>query len=564
MNLSLTCRRGLLVLVAVSCMFHTALAQRAQPGRAQRGKPQRLKASGKAGFTIEPLVQQLSGQTGDVLSFSFVAASRKRDTDVEIIPVTMSQHRSGRLQFRVDAKATELMEFITPTKLRLKANENRTFEGVLRIPRDQAQGKYIFGVLIRDLGQIDDSARNKTETGTRIRFVTQYLVRLEVDVSDVNDGKVRQLKLADTKIVSVDGRPQMQISLTNPTSTPLRITANCGIDSPHGHGRIEPFGLSLPINLNREGEGRYSILVMPQATVDLVQPIPTVIGSGRHYVRVELLDNGKAAANKRFEVDVDADDFPAQAFIVAELDNGIALEPAQLELSSARGGRRRLSVQIRNPSQSNATIRMAVLPGFMPLDDTATTLEFDPTAGSSDSVLLQPSQLVLGPGRSRKVSLTMRTSTPNHSVETLSLLIGAKIDNEPHEYIQKLPIVLVHEQTSLEGIVLSKPQFMPVADKPMVLVDVSNPTSAHTPLVSRVLLTELRNNRVTEIQGGFNQWLLPGRTLPMRFPLNKSLDPGEYRVRCELQVAGEVVSSEQVVDIPSGSEPQAALPNSTY
>ena len=507
-----------------------------------------VRARYTTGFNIEPLVHQLVGRSGDVLQFSFTATSRRRDTNIELLPVTLEQRSGGQIDFQFSSAADSMLTFVTPTRMPLSADNPVTIDGLITLPRRDARGSYLFGAIIRDLGvDAGNATEIESDSAASLKFVTQYLVRIEVEVSDVRDGRSRDVKIDNIRIEPFDGRPRLMADLTNPTGSPMRLTAGGSIRSQRSTRRIRPFGLSMPINTNAQGQDRFNILVLPQTTIQIAGLLPSVIGSGDHDARIELSQDGRAISHFEQTLSVRADRFPSQRYLVGELENGIAITPAQIELSRARGGRRRLSLTLENPTDAPADIRMAILPGYdaEPVSPEAGVI--DPAIDNAGDILLSPTTVNLPPGRSRTISMTLRSGGSPQPIQTATLMIGGRLRGDTGEYLRKLPIVVVDTDVAKPEVTLSPPRFVATADGLRFEADVTHRSGGHLPLVARLLIRSADQNM--ELQGGFDRWLLPGRQVTLPFDLTSPLPPGNYELTCQLQVAGQTQSTTRKIQL---------------
>jgi hypothetical protein len=507
-------------------------------------------------FQIEPLVQKLSGRSGDVMGFSIQATSVSKSTRIEVLPVALEQISSGQVTFDEQAGATDLIQVTTPKTLLLSPDETQVIEGLINIPSNETASNYIFGVLIRDIGLEDEDA-SPPENGAalEIQFLTQYLVRIEVEVTNIRAKNARELVLSNTMMETKDGRPFLRTQLRNPTNGPFVLHSSARVYSQYTGERMQPFGLTMPCRQASEGSERFEIMILPKSTIDLVEFLPSALSTGRYKIDLDLKQGDSVVKHEVADLMIDAKDFPAQAIMIAELDNRISVSPAQVELSQIRGGSRRISLNLKNPTDSAAQIEIGVLAGYEAIEETQSDGSSDVFDADPKDLIVQPTKLTLSPGRSRKISVTLRSTQSTTPEQFATLDIRAQLDGHAEAINKRLPVAIIREQSGKIDAQLKNLRFSKEGQR--FIVDVSTLGSRHLPLVSRLLITGQSGLR-QEIQGGFSRWLLPNRTTTVDFPLRDGLPPDTYEIVCELQVNGRIVEERQIVEVGE-LVPQSAL-----
>jgi hypothetical protein len=507
-------------------------------------------------FQIEPLVQKLQGRSGDVMGFSIQATSVSKSTRIEVLPVALEQISSGQVTFDEQAGATDQIQLTTPKTLSLSPDETQVIEGLINIPSNETASNYIFGVLIRDVGLEDEDA-TPPENGAalEIQFLTQYLVRIEVEVTNIRAKNGRELVLSNTMMETKDGRPFLRTQLRNPTNGPFVLHSSARVYSQYTGERMQPFGLTMPCRQASEGSERFEIMILPKSTIDLVEFLPSALSTGRYKIDLDLKQGDSVVKHEVADLMIDAKDFPAQAIMIAELDNRISVSPAQVELSQIRGGSRRISLNLKNPTDSAAQIEIEVLAGYEMIEETQSGGSSDAFDADPKDLIVQPTKLTLSPGRSRKVSVTLRSNQSTTPEQFATLDIRAQLDGHAEAINKRLPVAIIREQSGKVDAQLKNLRFSKEGQR--FIVDVSTLGSRHLPLVSRLLITGQSGLR-QEIQGGFSRWLMPNRTTTVEFPIRDGLPPDTYEIVCELQVNGRIVEERQIVEVGE-LVPQSAL-----
>lgn len=161
------------------------------------------------------------------------------------------------------------------------------------------------------------------------------------------------------------------------------------------------------------------------------------------------------------------------------------------------------------------------------------------------TLMIQPSEIQLAPGGSRKLSLTLRSQAVSEkTAEYGYLLVESKSDNKEFIELNKLPLAVLLKKPQATQISLSPITWDPVSDYPGFRTTVQNLGKTHVPLQARLTIIDA-TGRSTAIPAGFGKWLMPGKSIPLNFRLESSLAPGEYQLRCELQQEGEPIRTQQ-------------------
>jgi hypothetical protein len=539
----------LLTTLAILCIASTVSAQR--PTReitVQKKYDPR--------FEIEPLVQKLQGRSGDVMAFSVQATSEAKPTRIEVLPVALKQIITGQVTFDEQAEANDLIQLTSPRIVTLNPDKPEAIEGMISIPSSETASNYIFGVLIRDIG-LENEEQESPDDGAalEIKFVTQYLVRIEVAVTNVRTENARGLVLSNTMLESKDGRPFLRTQLRNPTNSPFVLNSAARVYSQYTGERMQPLGLTMPCRQSSEGAERYEIIVLPNSTIELVEFLPSAVSSGRYKIDLDLKQNDSVVKHEVVDLMIDAKDFPAQAVMIAEMDNRISVSPAQVELSQIRGGNRRISLTVKNPTENAAEIEIGVVSGYEASEENSGDGLPDGFDADTKDIIVQPAKLTLSPGRSRKISITLRSNQSTTPVQFATLDVRARLDGHAETINKRLPVAIIRDASGTVEAEVKNLRFSKEGQQ--FIVDVNSQGNRHLPLVSRLLIAGQSGLR-HEIQGGFSRWLLPNRSTTIEFPIKDGLPPDTYELVCELQVNGRIVEERQIVEV-GALVPQSAL-----
>lgn len=474
-------------------------------------------------FQIEPLSHRLSGRTGDALPFTF-DLNAEFDGEIEVMPMGLRQELSGQILHDINAKAADVVSLLTPSKLQLSANKAATIEGIVRLPKSDAKHHSV-GILVRDLGRdpglsTKRAADGSVATQAAVKFMTQYVLRLDLDVESARGEGGQQLRLDPPRLISQDGRPRFQIVLSNPTDSTFEFEARARIRSSPSDRSNKPLRLTLPIRSDIEDESRYVCRILPQSKVRLEEFLPEAIASGSYEVDVEILVGEKAVVKKEFPLAVDARDFPAQEVLIAQVGEDVQVSPAQIELSQVRGGNRRVTVLLKNNGSINKTVKIA--------PKSSNGLELG-------EISTQPGEVNLAPGASRKISLTLKGQPQSaDSVRFGYLHVESTSAKSPDVESKKLPLAMVLKKMPTAEIDVAPLVWDGSGERVGFRTKISHSSVGHLPIDARLSILSESGYRAV-VLGGFGKWAMPNTAFPIFFPLENPLSPGEYTLRCEVK-----------------------------
>lgn len=474
-------------------------------------------------FQIEPLSHRMSGRTGDALPFTF-DLNAEFDGEIEVMPMGLRQELSGQILHDLDAKTADFVTLVTPTKLQLSANKAATIEGFVRLPKSDAKHHSV-GILVRDLGRDPGltpkrNADGSVATQAAVKFMTQYVLRLDLDLESARGEGAQQLRLEPPRLISQDGRPRFQLVLSNPTDSTFEFEARARIRSSPSDRSNKPLRLTLPIRSDIEDESRYVCRILPQSKVRLEEFLPEAIASGMYEVDIEILVGDKAVVKKEFPLPVDAKEFPAQEVLIAQVGEDVQVSPAQIELSQIRGGNRRVTVLLKNSGPHTKSVKV------VPKSESGLEL---------GEISAQPGEVSLAPGASRKISLTLKGQPQASESIRFGYLhvesISTKSTDVEH---RKLPLAMVLKKLPSAELEIAPLVWDGSGEKVGFRTKISHSSVGHIPIDARLSILSESGYRDV-VLGGFGKWAMPNSTFPIFFPVENPLSPGEYTLRCEVK-----------------------------
>jgi hypothetical protein len=485
-------------------------------------------------FAIEPLSHRLSGRENEVLPFAFKIEPKNKDAEVEVSTIGLRQELTGQILYEENSGQADLVQLLTPNKFTAKANVATTIEGVVKIPR--GTGKYhSIGIMVKDIGKGPELPTRTNPDGTPattagVRFVTQYLLRLDLVSESARGDSGNKLTVESVKMVPFEGRPRLQAIIANPSGSPFEFEVRARIRKSPSDRSSKPLRLVMPAKVSVQDESRYNSRILSESRIRMEELLPEAIAAGRYYVDFELSVDGQIVHRKTESIQVNAADFPAQEVLIAQVGESLQVSPAQLELSQLRGGTRRATIQLTNNGQDAKTIHLKAM--------TSDGLE-------NSSVMMQPTEVQLAPGSNRKVSLTLRSQPTGDKIADYgSIQVESKSDKQDFTASHTLPLAILLKKLEPTKITLSPLVWDPVAEYPGFNTTVQNLGTTHLPLQARLTIFDSKG-RPTVIPSGFGKWLMPGKSSKLEFRLEGTLPPDEYVLRCELQQDGEPIRMEQ-------------------
>ncbi|MCC6508236.1 MAG: hypothetical protein IT423_03960, partial [Pirellulaceae bacterium] len=387
---------GLCSLMAPMC-----LQAQPKPTSANTSQPRTItvRESFEPAFHIEPLVQRLSGRRNDVLRFEFKVEATNKDTILDVALVDLRQEITGQVVHDEARVTTENIRLINPGRSTVQRNIPLLIGGVVRVPPGDANF-YSFGVLVKDIGaaapgppRVDATGKALTSAG--IRVVTQYVLRVDLEVEGARGDNAAELSIEEGKLTTSRGLPRVSAVIRNPSDTAFEYEMKSRLKSASGPA-MKPVRMTMPVRASMESEERYLGRVMPKSSVRMEEIVPEPILTGQYQLEVDLVMQGRVVKQRTFTISADAADYPAQQSLLSRAGDDLYVAPVYLELSQLRGGQRRLTMEFSNTSDQTREIQLQ-----------AETLRGTPLA----NVILQPSEFTLAPRSKRKISMTMRGKT---------------------------------------------------------------------------------------------------------------------------------------------------------
>lgn len=544
-------RAALVFGAALACLLHGWIAaaepvnvpagDRAQPLNAKAGQPAANKPGAPAvrgnprpSFQIAPLVQRFSARPGQRLRFSFQVQTLGQPQSLKIKAVGLKQQLNGLVVVDDAVPPSEAVQLSGPLELDLKTDQAATIRGYVDVPRSPA-AFHAYGILVTDMGQplAAGPPPMGEQTGIAVQFVTQYLLRVELEVKGVQQESAKALRIESAQLVDRDGQPVVEADMSNPGDAGVEFQLRCRLLDKEGAQSIAPFGLAMPVRASRPEPLRYESIVFAKSRVQLAAQVPEALFPGEYQLELEWISHGRKCGKTVIPVSVREGDFPAQAAKFAQVAQALRVTPPQIELSHGRGGSRRFPLKVGNHSPRPVNIRLE-----------ARNADGTP----ADWVLLEPSTFVLPAKRDRNVLVTARPAADPtlHRYGSVRVEVNA---GEPTAGSHDLPLAVLGAVETVPQVETGPLRWDASGDRPAFVLPIQNQGTVHLPLNGRLSFADASGRRV-EISGGFDRWLLPGSQGEIRFPLHLGLPRGSYPVKVQLKVGeSEPLSISQQINV---------------
>ncbi len=472
----------------------------------------------KPAFLIKPLVHRLQGRKSQLLKFEFSIEAHERPSRLEIRPVAMTQQENGVIMPDEKALAPDLIRVTSEPSVDLALSEEHVIRGEMRIPQTIAPF-LSYGILVREIPRDDDpNGGAEDEARVGIRFVTQYLLRVDVDVLGVKGDSVAALQLQDAGFVEQDGRCMARLFVNNPTDTAMEFAVDCQLLKNDTQAVGKKFGLVVPVRAGQQPPDRYRARILAKTRLRLEEFLPHPVFPGEYTLVADLSHEGRVLRKVEFSVAIKDGDFPGQDARVVRVAQDITVEPPQVELSLRKGGRRIESIAVRNDSLQKVRVKLAPVP-----------LQGD----FHTALQLRPNEFELPAGQSRKVIVTVdsKREITEHGYAFAELTVSPEVGEAIGTH--RIPVAILTNSESLAQLIPGDLKSTLSNDRAGFTIPVRNDGLRHVPLSGRLSLTD-EFGRGLVVDGGYGTWLLPGQAETLFFGFREPPPPGTYQVQVRI------------------------------
>lgn len=499
---------ALIAIAVTSLATQSAEPNGIQSGDATDGRRISLTRSVEPSFRVEPVVQRLFGRRGETLPFSFELASTGKVMNLDIRPVNLRQEESGIILHDDQSETAEGIVFTTPTQFQLQPGEIFKIEGEVTIPLTKTN--YVsFGLLVKDSGQLTKDNKNDPSDGaTRaaIRFVTQYVLRVDIETGAQDIGDMDELEFDAAELVEKNGLPYVRAYLSNPTPYALESQVRATISGSDGR-ETAPVRLNMSSRSELPDDTKYLVRIMPASRLRLEAPIDGVLPSGEYQLNLRLSNGRRTMVQRSFPVVIDTSKFRGLRTKMLTLPGGISIHPTQLELGRVAGTNRMTTVELTNDSTQPKTIQL------VPRDNSGSPIS---------DIMLSSKKFTLKPGRSRTIRAMLKgRPTQPYQWGNIAVLAG---DDE-----SALELSLVHEARPELNLVHDELQWANLMSGNAFVMKVGNQGEGYEPLFGELKLAATTGHPM-ELTDGYGRWLAPGMSRELQFYVPQSVQPGSYQL----------------------------------
>ncbi|WP_404305198.1 COG1470 family protein [Neorhodopirellula lusitana] len=491
-----------------------------------------LTRSVEPSFRVEPVVERLKGRRGETLPFSFELTSTGKSMSLDVRPVNLRQEESGIILHDDTADAMEGVHFTSPTEFQLAPGETFRIEGSVTVPLTKTN--YIsFGLLVKDSGRLSETPKGQPDDGSThaaIRFVTQYVLRVDIETGAQDAGNMDDLYFENATLIQKKGLPFVQAYLVNPTSYALESQVRASIQSDHGDS-LEPLSLGMQSRNELPGNAKYLVRIMPKSRLRLEGPVSELLESGGVALNIKLSNGRRTMVNQSFPVEIDSSDFRAMHARVKRVGNGVTIHPTQVELGRVAGTHRVTTLQVTNSGERDCKVEL---------------VPRDHAGNPTKSVMLSSKKFTVRSGRTQTVRAMLRGRSED-SYE------WGVIDIRCDQSTTSLDMALVHEVRPEVQLVAGEMQWANLPSGNAFVMNVDNQGDGYAPLWGEMKMAATSGHPV-ELADGFGRWLAPGKSRELQFFVPKGTKPGTYQISTKITSLDGFVVAERTLVLDRSQE----------
>lgn len=470
----------------------------------------------RAAYLIEPLIHQVTARRGQLVKFQFRIAANAKGSKLNISPVAMKQQPNGAMVLDKESVPPTVLKVTSASDVDLALAEFHTIECELRVPPVNTPF-LTYGVLVRELPTDEDPEDQNTQPTIGVKFLTQYLLRVELEVLGVTGQSAERIEIEAGRLAERDGNAIVQAIVRNPTDSSMAFQLRSELVSRASGKRVRS-GLHMVCRSNMEPPQKYRSKILGKTQLIMEGQLSDAVFPGEYELLLEVLHNSRVYSRKSFDVSIRAGDFPAQDASIVRVTRDISVEPANICLSLRKGGKRMQALAIENNSQQVVIAH----------------LESKENIGQlSESLSFRPEQISLAPGRSRKVLVMLgrKRDFVDHSYAFAELTVRP----EEGEAIgrQLIPIALLTNSDAEPQVEAGELTWAIRGRKAGFEIPIENTGRRHLELASRMSMLD-EFGRGFNVEDGYGRWILPGAKDSLWFPLPQSPPPGRYELRVEV------------------------------
>lgn len=502
-------------LVALAVAVALAAHADAQTGPTATGQRQvTLTQTVEPSFRIEPVVHRFSARRGEVIPFEFLIGSMGKEMEVSVTPVNLRQEESGIILHDSQSEPARAMRITSPRKFQLGPGRQSLIKGTITVPL--VKSNYLsYGLLVREAGeQPDFNEAGDAPTRAGIRFVTQYVLRVDIETGLADVGSMRDLRFETGALVSDHGLPRILGRVSNPTDYAFEcfVTARVGDEVSR---KTPSTRLGMQSRQTLDGEERYLVRIMPRSTLRLEAPLRHPLSPGEQSLRIALSSGRREVTAADFAINVKSTDFPALAQQRAVL-GGVSVAPAQIEIGSVPSTNRTVGLKFQNTTDSPGKVEITPL-----------TLSGEPLS----QVRFSPSSFTLKPGRTKGVRAMLRHADADTIQSGVAVVRWQREGGDNAE--QRLPLSILNAEPGPPSLEVSDIAWQALPEGDAFTVRVTNQSDAYCPITGQLAVGGPGRLRLA-LEAGYGRWLAPGETATLAFSPGVPVPAGDYGLILEI------------------------------
>ena len=464
-------------------------------------------------FRVEPIVHRFKARRGEVIPFEFAVTSSGKAMDVEIRTVSLRQEESGLILHDADHEPEHVVKIHSERNFRINAGETRMLKGEITVPLPKTNF-LSFGILVTDNGTKPtfDTA-NAAATQAGIRFVTQYVLRVDVEIEAAPSGQLSNLKFAQGQVVAEDGSPVIETVLENPTNYSFEFQVRGSIDTAGGAVRSKPFPLGMLSRAELQDDERYLIRLMPRSKLRLKRPLEGPVLPGDAALNFSISNGRREVGNAKFYTQIDLEDFPALQTQMALIDEATTISPAYVELGQVRGSKRISALKVINQDDVPKKVSVEVK-----------SLSGEPMP----EVNIAPRAFDVLPGRTKTLRAIMRADR-NRDQPSYGVVHLTTTSDSGKSTVAEMPLALWFGAPAEAQLDVSDVQLRTEDESQEFTVAVANKDESFVPVNAELIVSQ-ESGRALKLTAGYGRWLGPGEESQLRFKCPRPLTAGEYQL----------------------------------
>jgi len=475
-------------------------------------------------FHIEPIVHRFDARRGEVIPFTFLIRSTGKAMNVSVFPVKLRQEESGIILHDCVGDSVDAIRFTSETDFKLAPGESHSITGQVTVPI--AKSNYLsYGVLVRDNGQVSaDSDRSKTsgKTNAAVRFVTQYVLRIDIETGEKDLSEMNQLAFEQGSIINSRGMPVARTYLLNPTNFAFECRVRGEIESA-ANSRPTPFWMSAPARSNMLDENERTLVrIMPHSRVRLEAGIDELLFPGEQSLKLSITNGRRSLTEQAFSIHVKSGEYPALESKLAYLTNDLSVEPSQIELGQIAGTDRTCTLQFTNSSASKRRVEMH-------LEDLA--------GNRLEQIRLSSDDFHVRGGRSKSVRATLL-----HDADLTHAIYGKAIvrliDEQGNSERRELPLAMLYGNPPTPNVEIAGLQSIEQDGFTSFHLTVTNRGTGYVPVHADLQVADTHGRSMT-LSDGFGRWMAPGEERELSFLPPHRLLKGDYQLSLGVQTTAD-------------------------